>query len=210
MNSFRLLQRASFTSPRFPSLPSCFQASGKPNLRDQKNQYRNWWYNWDVDVCLVWSITVGLRRYLWCVTEMGSSTPMESSNPRVSWLREVHQRSGKENTKIKPHNQNRWMFSCWFTSLKQLTLESDKPVSTGASVNSRKRAWECGQSQRQGGEGLLIWGATWLHHHSHKVKPYLKPHQILWKFRAAKGRCACISWDHSLTYFVYIILLKDS
>ena len=193
--------------------PTCFQASGKPNLWDhqKKNQHGHWWDNQDVAVWSARSITVGLRLYLRCVAETGSSTPLESSDPSMSWRREVRWGGGKKAQKSNPHNQNRWMFSGWFTSLKQLTLQSDEAVSTGASVNSRK-GHECGQGQRQcqGGEGLFIWGATCSHHHSHKVKPYLKTHQILWKSRAAKGRCAWASWDHSLTRFVYIILLRDS
>lgn len=141
------------------------------------------------------------------------AAPRPWSHPTPGWARlgRYTRGGGKKIWKIKPHNQNRWMFSCWFTSLKQLTLESDELVSTTASVNSRKRAWEHGQgqSQCQGGD-LFIWGATCLHRHSCKVKPYLKTYQILWKYRAAKGRCTCISWDHSLTCFVYIIPLRDS
>lgn len=76
-------------------------------------------------------------------------------HPRVIRpLREGRQGTGKENTKINPHKQIRWLSLCWVL------------VSAGATVNSRERAWECGQGKPQPRGGglfvcLFVWEATW-------------------------------------------------
>lgn len=88
-----------------------------------KNQYRNRWDSWDAAAWSARSIAVGPGRYLRCVAEMGSPTPLESSDHSVSWLREAHQKkhgekkkkqqkhkitqNNKKATQIKPHNKKK-------------------------------------------------------------------------------------------------------
>lgn len=203
----RLLQRASFT---FPSFTTCFQASGKAKLQDQNHQYCTGTGE-TAEMLLfgrAWSITVGLRQHLRCTAEMGSFPPTESSNPRVSWLREEHQGRGKKTWESKPTakpgecfpaGSPPWSNSPW----SEMSLCPLQPVSTQA--RGHESVAKAKASTREE-KGSLFGEQLGLHHHRHKTEPYLNSHQMLWEFRAARGRCTWNSWDHGLTCFVYISL----
>lgn len=156
VNSFGLDQRAPLTLPCFLPLPKLSSKPvGEPNLRDLKintgigeiaemlllgqHGASLWGRDTICDVLLKWAAPHPWSHLTTAWAGSGRHTRKNMGEKKKKTTRNKIKQQ-KSNTNQTTQQKKRWMFSHWFSSLEHLALGL-----MSISVNSGKRAWECGQ-----------------------------------------------------------------